>query len=82
MRLDKKTLVRPALYESSQPVKRKRGRPCSTWMKIIEKDLALIDIKPNFNNKTPDESIATLEGLAEDRSMSRNLMKDIMAVNR
>ena len=29
-RLDKKTLVRLALYESLQPVQRKRGRPCQT----------------------------------------------------
>ena len=56
--------------------------PCSTWIKIIEKDLSLVDIKLNLNKTTPDETIATLEGLAEDRRKWRNLVKDIMAVNR
>ena len=82
MRLNKKTPVRLALYESLKPVQRKRGRPCSTWIKIIEKDLSLVDIKLNLNKTTPDETIATLEGLAEDRRKWRSLVKDIMAVNR
>ena len=81
MRLDKKTPVRLALYESLQPVQRKRGRPCLTWIKIMEKDISLVDIKLNLNKKTPDETITTLEGLAEDRRRWRNLVKDIMAVN-
>ena len=51
MRLDKKTPVRLALYESLQPVQRKRGRPCSAWMNIIEKDLSLVVIKLNLNKK-------------------------------
>ena len=71
-----------ALYESLKPVQRKRGRPCSTWIKIIEKDLSLVDIKLNLNKTTPDETIATLEGLAEDRRKWRSLVKDIKAVNR
>ena len=82
MRLDKEKPVRLALYESLQPVQRKGGRPCSTWTKIIEKDLSLVDIKLDLNKKTPDETIATLEGLAEDRRNWRNLVKDIIAVNR
>ena len=82
MRLDKKTPVRLALYESLQPVQRKRGRPCSTWIKMIEKDLSLGDTKLNLNKKAPDETIATQEGLAEDRRRWRNLVKGIMAVNR
>ena len=45
MRLDKKTPVRLALYESLQPVQRKRGRLCSTWIKMIGRDLSLVDIK-------------------------------------
>ena len=82
MRLDKKAPVRLALYDSLQPVQIKRGRPCSTWIKIIEKDLSLVDIKLNLNKKAPDETIAALEGLAKDRRRWRNLVKDIMAVNR
>ena len=50
----------------------------------LDKDYrkGLIDIKLNLNKTTPDETIATLEGLAEDRRKWRSLVKDIMAVNR
>ena len=48
----------------------------------MEKDLSLVDIKQNLNKTTPDETIATLEGLAEDRRKWRSLVKDIMAANR
>ena len=41
-----------------------------------------IPFKLNLNKTTPDETIATLEGLAEDRRKWRSLVKDIMAVNR
>ena len=70
--------MRLALYESLKPVQRKRGRPCSTWIEIIEKDLSLVDIELNLNKTTPDETIATLEGLAEDRRKWRSLVKDII----
>ena len=49
---------------------------------MIEKDLSLGDTKLNLNKKAPDETIATLEGLAEDRRRWRNLVMGIMAVNR
>ena len=82
MRLDKQTPVRLALYESLQPERRKRGRPSLTWIKLIEKDLESVDIKLNSNDKrTPEEKIAALEGLAEDRSKWQKLVKDIMTVN-
>ena len=44
MRLDERTPVRKALLESLSNVKRKVGRPQLTWMKAIEKDLALVGI--------------------------------------
>ena len=83
MRLNRQTPVRLALYESLQPERRKRGRPSLTWIKFREKDLESVDIKLNLSNKrTPEERIAALEGLAEDRSKWRKLVKDIMTVNR
>ena len=51
-------------------------------MKIIEKDLASVNIKLNLNNETPEQTIETLEELAEDRRMWKQLVKDIMTVNR
>ena len=44
MRLDERTPVRKALLESLSNVKRKVGRPQLTWIKVIEKDLALVGI--------------------------------------
>ena len=82
MRLDRQTPVRLALYESLQPVQRKRGRSSLTWIKIIEKDLASVDIKLNLNNKASEETTATLEGLAEDRNRWERLVKDLMTVKR
>ena len=55
---------------------RKRGRLCSTKIKMIEKDLSLGDIKLNLNKTTPDEIIA------EDSRRWRSLVKDIIAVYR
>ena len=61
---------------------RKRGRPRLTRMMLIEKDLELGDIKLNLKDKrTPEEKIAVLEGLTEDRSKWRKIVKDIMTVN-
>ena len=83
MRLDRQTPVRLALFESLQPGRRKRVRPRLTWMMLIEKDLELGDIKVNLKDKrTPEEKIAVLEGLTEDRSKWRKTVKDIMTVNR
>ena len=61
---------------------KKRGRPRLTWMMLIEKDLELGDIKLNLKDKrAPEEKIAVLEGLTEDRSKWRKIVKDIMTVN-
>ena len=79
MRLDRQTPVRLALFESLQPGRRERGRPSLTWIKLIEKDVELKDIKPNLKDqRTPEENITVLEGLAEDRNKWRKLVKDIV----
>ena len=52
-----------ALYKSLHSARRKRGRPCLTWIKITEKYLVLVDIKLHLNNKAPDETIPILVGL-------------------
>ena len=83
MRLDSQTPVRLALFESLQTGRRERGRPSLTWIKLIEKDVELTDIKLNLKDKrTPEENITVLEGLAEDRNKWRKLVKDIVTVKR
>lgn len=55
------------LFEPLQPSRRREGRPSLTWMKLIEKDLDLIDIKLNsMDKRTPKEKI---EGLVEDKQI-------------
>ena len=82
MRLDRHTPVGLALFETVQRGRRKRGRPRLTWMMLIEKDLELGDIKLDLKDKrTPEEKITVLEGLTEDRSKWRIIVKD-MTVNR
>ena len=82
MRLDRHTPVRLALFETVQRGRRKRGRPRLMWMMLIEKDLELGDIKLDFKDKrTPEEKITVLEGLTEDRSKWRKIVKDITTVN-
>ena len=79
MRFDKQTPVRKALNESLLPVQRKRGRPRLTWTNTLEKDLAASDIKLNLYNTKPERTIKTIERLAEDISLWKQLMKDIMS---
>ena len=53
-----------------------------TWIMTIEKDLALSEIKLNLNNTPTEITIQTIERLAEDKSLWKQLVKDnIMMVN-
>ena len=50
---------------------------------LIGKDLELGDIKLDLKDKrTHEEKITVLEGLTEDRSKWRKVVKDIITVNR
>ena len=66
MRMDKQTPVRKALEEALRPAKKSRGKPATTWMKVIEKDLNPI-IQINLNTHTPEQIIQTLESVTKDR---------------
>ena len=81
MRLDEETPVRRSLREALTDVKRKVGRPCLTWIKVIEKDLAKIDIDLDVNGSTPDELLQKLVDLTKDRKKWRETVRDIMTVN-
>ena len=82
MRLDEDTPVRRSLQESLTDVRRKIGRPSLTWIKVIEKDLVLVNVNIELNRSTPGEVLRKLVGLTEDRKKWRRMVKDIMAVNR
>ena len=60
IRLDKTIPFRRGLKESLDEVNSKIGRPSLMWMKVIEKDLHLIDI--NFVlNRSPTDIIVMFE---------------------
>ena len=64
LRLSENTPARRAFYEALQPEKRKRGKPKTTWLKTIEKDLRpIIDLKINDNN--PENTLAVLIALTK-----------------
>ena len=50
------------------------------WEKTLEKDLVLSGIKLNLNNTSSEITIETMERIAEDRSLWKQLVKDIMMV--
>ena len=75
MRLEKDTPARIALYEHLVPTQNKRGRPKTTWMKTIKKDLdPITSIDLNNNNET----INILENLTEDREQWKIIVKLLM----
>lgn len=82
MRLHKHTPARRALEESLQPSKKNLGRPPITWTKLIEKDLATVNIELNTNKNTVDTTVKTLEDLTADRIKWKKIVKNIMAETR
>ena len=52
-----------------------------TWIKVIEKDLAKINIDLDVNGSTPDELLEKLVDLTKDRKKWRDTVRDIMTVN-
>ena len=81
MRLEEKTPVRQSLRETLTDAKEKIGRPCLTWMKVIEKDLAMVNVNLDLNKSTPDIILEKLVNLTKDRENWRKIVRDIMAVN-
>ena len=79
MRLNKETPARKAFLESLEPVKRKIGRPPSTWLKVIENDLQSTDISLDTKKDTAETTIRKLEDITRDRVRWKQIIKDIMA---
>ena len=73
MSLDRQTPVRLAVFELLQPGRRKRGRPGSMWIKLIEKDLESTDIKLNLKDKrTPEKKSLYLRDLLRTEKSGKN----------
>ena len=80
MRMDKETQVRKALEETLRPLKKKRGKPPLTWLKVIEKDIqSIVDLR--LNHDTADQIIHTLTQVTKDRKDWSDRIKDIMENN-
>ena len=79
MGLDRQTSVRLVLYESLLFVQRNTGRSRLTWITIIEKDLAFVEIKSN--NTSSEIRTETTGGFVEGKSLCKQLMKDIMMID-
>ena len=71
MRLPKETPARQAFAEAIGPKKRKRGRPKTIWLDIIQRDLK--DIGIEIEVKDPS-NIPKLESLCIDRTAFRHLV--------
>ena len=81
MRLDEQTPVRLSLTEALSNVHRKVGRPTLTWLKVIQKDLSLVNTNLDLDKSTTAEIIEKLIQLTENRMEWRRMIRDIMAVN-
>ena len=71
MRLPKETPARQAFAEAIGPKKRKRGRPKTIWLDVIQRDLK--DIGIEIEVKDPS-NIPKLESLCIDRTAFRHLV--------
>jgi len=76
MRLHQETPVRISLKEHLRNEKRPTGRPKTTWISVITKDLnGLIDFK------NPQASIERLEDLCSNREGWRSVVKGLMLLD-
>ena len=76
MRLPANTPARMALNEHLRHNKGKKGRPKSTWMRTIKKDLEVADIFIDINDKS--QTINTLEEITKDRRKWSECIKVLM----
>ena len=80
MRLDANTPVRKALDESLKPAKRKRGKPPTTWLKVIGNDLKPL-VNHELSKNIPFQTTQTLTQLTQDRNEWSSRTKDMMESN-
>ena len=77
MRLDRETPARKALTEFIKPVKKRLGRPKTTWLYQIYKELKNCNINGiNFENERT--MIIDLDLICKDRLRWKNIVKSIM----
>ena len=66
---------------SNRHVRGIRARPPAAWIKLIEKDLASVNIELNIDANHAEKIVHVLENPAADRIDWRRIVKDIMAEN-
>ena len=67
MRLPSETPIRQSIKEALTKIQRPQGRPPTTWIEIVRKDLVqFFDIDMN-TTKEPEKTIASLCETTEDR---------------
>ena len=81
MRLKNDTPTKIALDESLKKTKKKVGRPPATWIKLIEKDLSLINIQLHIESNPAEKTLKVLEEITANRKNWRRIVKDTIAEN-
>ena len=76
MRLNENTPIRKALEEFLTPHNKPIGRPPTTWLHIVKKDLQTININLNLKNK--QETLNTLITLTKERLVWRAVVDMLM----
>ncbi len=73
LRLPEDTTARQALQEAFRPVNRPRGRPKTTWISLVTKELKEMNIELTY------DSLHEVVELANDRNAWRNLVGRAMS---
>ena len=81
MRLEDDTPAKQALQEFLRPVKKRRGRPTTTWLKKISSDLSETNIQLNPQNATPQQIFENLKTKTSDRNQWRKQIRVVMDDN-
>ena len=75
MRLKNDTPAKIALEESPKKTKQKVGRPPATWIKLIEKDLSLINIQLHIESNPAEKTLKVLEEITANGRTGEELSK-------
>ena len=62
--------------------KKKVGRPPTTLIKLIEKDLSLINVQLNIESNPAEKTLQVLHEITANGKNWRRIVKDIIAENR
>ena len=78
MRLPEETPARISLHEALRETKRKKGKPKTTWLKLIESDLKG-HVKLDIYKEEAEKTLLKLTEVTRDRNTWDEIIKNIMA---